>query len=183
MILNLRRGYTYNLVSVIRFFLHKKLFFYYLFNSNLFILNVLKTIFKLIMELLKNHKIKIMIYIILLIFFVNCINHYKSDKLRELQGRYLFLEYYFKSQNGGVDYSVNASGNKTYWIIKGDSIFEEYYSVKNNIRETYYDFIYKLEFKDNSGLIYFDSNKSSFKIINDSLFIENELIKYTLLKK
>lgn len=135
------------------------------------------------MELLKNHKIKIMIYIVSLMFFVNCINDYKSDKLKELQGRYLFLEYYFKSQNGGEDYSVNASGNKTYWIIKKDSIYEEYFSVKNNLKKFDYDFINKIEFKGNSELIYFDSIESSFNLLNDSLFIENEFFKYTLLKK
>jgi len=135
------------------------------------------------MEFLKNHMIQIMIYIILLTFVVSCKNNIKSSKLKELQGRYLFLEYYFKSQNGGEDYFVNASGNKTYWIIKGDSIFEEYYSVKNNIKKMDYDFINKIEFKDNSEIIYFDSNESSFDLINDTLLIENESFKYTLLKK
>ena len=135
------------------------------------------------MEFLKNHMIQIMIYIILLTFVVSCKNNIKSSKLKELQGRYLFLEYYFKSQNGGEDYFVNASGNKTYWIIKSDSIFEEYYSVKNNIKKMDYDFINKIEFKDNSEIIYFDSNESSFDLINDTLLIENESFKYTLLKK
>tara|TARA_B110000444_G_scaffold198818_1_gene190027 strand:+ start:404 stop:811 length:408 start_codon:yes stop_codon:yes gene_type:complete len=135
------------------------------------------------MQLLKNYKIYSMIYIILLTFVASCKNNIKSNKLKELQGRYLFLEYYFKSQNGGEDYFVNASGNKTHWIIKGDSIFEEYYSIKNNIKKMDYDFINKIEFKDNSDIICFDSNKSSFNITNDSLVIENEFFKYTLLKK
>ena len=135
------------------------------------------------MGLLKNHTIKTMIYMILLTNVVSCKDDIKSSKLKELQGRYLFLEYYFKSQNGGEDYFVNASGNKTCWVIKGDSIFEEYYSIKNNIKKTDYDFINKIEFKNNSELIYFDPNESSFDLINDSLFIENEFYKYTLLKK
>tara|TARA_B100000886_G_scaffold237031_1_gene166033 strand:+ start:2384 stop:2539 length:156 start_codon:yes stop_codon:yes gene_type:complete len=41
------------------------------------------------------------------------------------------------------------SRNKTYWEIKGDSIFDEYYSIKNSIRKTDYDFINKIEFKNN----------------------------------
>ena len=66
------------------------------------------------MGLLKNHTIKTMIYMILLTYVVSCKDDIKSSKLKELQGRYLFLEYYFKSQNGGEDYFVNSSGNKTY---------------------------------------------------------------------
>tara|TARA_Y100000389_G_scaffold193748_1_gene222864 strand:- start:3616 stop:4050 length:435 start_codon:yes stop_codon:yes gene_type:complete len=144
---------------------------------------VVKTFKNNVMGLLKNHTIKTMIYMILLTYVVSCKDDIKSSKLKELQGRYLFLEYYFKSQNGGEDYFVNASGNKTYWVIKGDSIFEEYYSIENSIKKIDYDFINKIEFKNNSELIYFDSNESSFDLINDSLFIENESFKYTLLKK
>lgn len=120
----------------------------------------------------------------LIIFFFSCSNYdLKKSKLNILQGRYLFIEYYFKTQGVGEDYSVDARGNKTYWIIRNDSIFEEYFIRKNNDLIFDYDLVDQIKYLDKDNFKFYDTITSSFKLINDTLVIENEFFRYKLLKE
>ena len=120
----------------------------------------------------------------LIIFFFSCSNYdLKKSKLKILQGRYLFIEYYFKNQGVGEDYSVDARGNKTYWIIRNDSIFEEYFIRKNNDLIFDYDLVDQIKYLDKDNFKFYDTITSSFKLINDTLVIENEFFRYKLLKE
>lgn len=120
----------------------------------------------------------------LLIFIFSCSNYSaKKRKLKNLQGRYLFLEYYFKTQGEGENYSVNAAGNGTYWIIKNDSILEEYFIKKNKNLVYDYDFVDQIEFLEKDNFKLFDTLVTSIKLSKDTLIMENDFFRYKLLKE
>ena len=121
-------------------------------------------------------------YLIIVIVILSCSNNSVQEKLKKFQGRYLFLEYYFKNQAEGNDYTVNARGNKTYWIIKSDSILEEYSLRKNNEIVYYYDFVDKIEYLEKNQFKLYDTLVSTIKLVKDTLIIENDYYRYKLLK-
>lgn len=133
--------------------------------------------------ILLNLKMKgTLLLIILFLILQSCNNKNEMNPdLKEIQGRYLFLEYYFKSPDGS-GYAVDARGNKTYWIFRNDSIYEEYYIVKKNISNVKFDFVNKLKKADNSRY-FFDTIPSTFSIAKDTLRIENQSFRYTLYKE
>lgn len=120
----------------------------------------------------------------LLVLIFSCSNNtVKKRKLKNLQGRYLFLEYYFKTQGEGENYSVNAAGNGTYWIIRNDSIFEEYFIKKNNTLVYDYDFVDQIKFLEKDNFKLFDTLVTSIKLSKDTLVMENDFFRYKLLKE
>lgn len=118
------------------------------------------------------------------IILISCSNNsVQRGKLKSLQGRYLFLEYNFKSNIEGEDYSVSAIGNKTYWILRNDSILEEYFTKKNNEVFFDYDLIDQIEYVNGDQFKLYDTLVSSIKLNKDTLVIENKLFKYKLIKE
>ena len=101
---------------------------------------------------------------------------------KKLDGRYLFIEYYFHPHNGLPEYIVSAKNNNTIWLIRNDSIFEEYYLKNNQKIDTLIDFVDLLKFSKENKFI-MNNNLESFYIKkSDTLVLENNSFRYSMIK-
>ena len=100
----------------------------------------------------------------------------------QLDGRYLFIEYYFHPHNGLPEYVVSSKSNNTIWLIRNDSVFEEYYLKSNKKIDTLTDFVDLLKFSKENKFI-MNSNLESFYIKkSDTLVLENNSFRYSMIK-
>ena len=99
-----------------------------------------------------------------------------------LDGRYLFIEYYFHPHNGLPEYIVSSKSNNTIWLIRNDSVFEEYYLKSNKKIDTLTDFVDLLKFSKENKFI-MNNNLESFYIKkSDTLILENNSFRYSMIK-
>ena len=100
----------------------------------------------------------------------------------QLDGRYLFIEYYFHPHNGLPEYIVSSKSNNTIWLIRNDSVFEEYYLKSNKKIDTLTDFVDLLKFSKENKFI-MNNNLESFYIKkSDTLVLENNSFRYSMIK-
>ena len=99
-----------------------------------------------------------------------------------LDGRYLFIEYYFHPHNGLPEYVVSSKSNNTIWLIRNDSVFEEYYEKNKQKIDTLTDFVDLLKFSKENKFI-MNNNLESFYIKkSDTLVLENNSFRYSMIK-
>lgn len=106
--------------------------------------------------------------------------NYKA--INNLDGRYLFIEYYFPPNNGLPEYVVSSKNNNTIWLIRNDSIFEEYYIKGQQQTDTLTDLIDPLRFITENRFIMFDSLASFYIKKSDTLVLENKTFRYSMIK-
>ncbi len=107
---------------------------------------------------------KTIFFYISFLFFLSIYSQEIDQKLNNpLDGRYLFIEYYFHPHNGLPEYVVSSKSNNTIWLIRNDSVFEEYYLKSNKKIDTLTDFVDLLKFSKENKFI-MNNNLESFYI-------------------
>lgn len=127
--------------------------------------------------------LKTIFFYISFLFFLSIYSQEIDQKLTNpLDGRYLFIEYYFHPHNGLPEYVVSSKSNNTIWLIRNDSVFEEYYLKSNKKIDTLTDFVDLLKFSKENKFI-MNNNLESFYIKkSDTLVLENNSFRYSMIK-
>ena len=77
---------------------------------------------------------------------------------------------------------MSAKNNNTIWLIRNDSIFEEYYLKNNQKIDTLIDFVDLLKFSKENKFI-MNNNLESFYIKkSDTLILENNSFRYSMIQ-
>ncbi len=127
--------------------------------------------------------LKTIIYYIFFLFVLSIYGQEIDEKLtNHLDGRYLFIEYYFHPHNGLPEYVVSSKNNNTIWLIRNDSIFEEYYIKSSQKNDTLTDFVDALRFIKENKFIMFDNLESFYVKKRDTLILENKSFRYSMIK-
>ena len=117
------------------------------------------------------------------LFFFSIYSQEIDQKLtNQLDGRYLFIEYYFHPYNGLPEYVVSSKSNNTIWLIRNDSVFEEYYEKNKQKIDTITDFVDFLKFSKENNFIMNGNLESFFIKKSDTLVLENNSFRYSMIK-
>ena len=116
------------------------------------------------------------------LFFFSIYSQEIDQKLTNpLDGRYLFIEYYFHPHNGLPEYVVSSKSNNTIWLIRNDSVFEEYYEKNKQKIDTITDFVDFLKFSKENNFIMNGNLESFFIKKSDTLVLENSSFRYSMI--
>ena len=126
--------------------------------------------------------LKTIFFYISFLFFLSIYSQEIDQKLtNQLDGRYLFIEYDFHPHNGLPEYIVSSKSNNTIWLIRNDSVFEEYYEKNKQKIDTLTDFVDLLKFSNENKFI-MNNNLESFYIKkSDTLVLENNSFRYSMI--
>ena len=125
---------------------------------------------------------KTIFFYISFLFFLSIYGQEIDQKLtNQLDGRYLFIEYYFHPYNGFPEYIVSSKNNNTIWLIRNDSIFEEYYIKSRQKIDTLTDFVDLLKFTKENKFIMFNNLESFYIKKSDTLILENNSFRYSMI--
>ncbi len=125
---------------------------------------------------------KTIFFYISFLFFLSIYGQEIDQKLtNQLDGRYLFIEYYFHPHNGFPEYIVSSKNNNTIWLIRNDSIFEEYYIKSRQKIDTLNDFVDLLKFTKENKFIMFNNLESFYTKKSDTLILENTSFRYSMI--
>ncbi len=127
--------------------------------------------------------LKTIFFYISFLFFLSIYSQEIEQKLTNpLDGRYLFIEYYFHPHNGLPEYVVSSKSNNTIWLIRNDSVFEEYYLKSNKKIDTLTGFVDLLKFSKENKFIMNNTLESFYIKKSDTLVLENNSFRYSMIK-